>query len=431
MAQLPLTDDFVVIVIRPNYTRVQLRLDNCTRYAIGQDPSGRSIIWAAGKAGWFEILPSTHYAAVYDDIVKAIDLIYFLSDAHQEFSSRRPVRGARVHELLALYQQHTDFHVDEDAEVEALLEKHHSFLIRQMLGGWEGISWRRTYLWAYFSRLYLNEVMQESNPKSDNEFEQEDSASSAERISAAERLAYGSRPKQYDWTDAIFAEILNLRASGHLDRRRCSVDGIAETLFRQYNVTSMCGASDIVQNAALALLPRLDADLTLSGHDFWSKRTIYRQLQKLADTQPVRSNLPVPIKIETPTEIHPNYRHRKSILRPSTGAGKGRKRMAEAQSSPSDEDLEVEGDLENPREGFMDPETPTKKRLIGYLDNGESRAVLLNTDAMLSALANGSASGLRQRQQLELIRQEGMANGRRRINHLEALVGGLVQERHE
>lgn len=411
-------------VINPKYTQVQLRIENCTQYAFGQDPSGKSVIWAAGKAGWFAIIPSARYAPVYDDIVKAIDLIYFLSDAHQTFALRRPVRGAKVEELLALYQQHTDYRVDDDAEAEAVLEKHHSFLIRQMLEGWEGINWARTHLWTYFSRLYPDEVAHDSAEDSEDGEDQDiDHEASEDDDSESQCASSNEEDEDNSWADAIFEEIVHLKASGHMCKRHCSLDVIAKMLVKQYNVGSKDEAGGIIKDAAKSLLYRLDADPDQGGNRTWSRKVIYRQLQRLADDEEDLQEDETTNDVFTPLKAPPNRRHQKSILRPSTGAGKGKKRMLRAQSQQND-DNEPESDSDDTTKSPVGSGTPTKKSRLGS-GQGDVLEQGLTAGRTTPNPAHGPTSGLQQ-EQLDLIRKESMANGRLHVNHLEALIEGLM-----
>lgn len=414
-------------MIHPKYTQIQLRIESCTHYAFGQDPSGNSVVWAAGKAGWYEIIPSARYAPVYDDIVKAIDLIYFLSDSHQKFAARRPVRGAKVDELLVLYQQHTDYRVDDKAEAEAILEKHHSFLIRQMLEGWEGIDWARTHIWSYFSRLYPDEVTYDSTHSASEEDPEEDlegdHESSEDDVSHAGRASKHGEHDGRDWVDAVFGEIMELKTSGHMCKRHCNVDRIEKILVKKYSVASKDEANGIIRDAAESLLARLDADADQGANRSWSKKVIYHQLQRLVqnkhepqDDEPLNG-------VATPSKAPLSRRHQKSILRPSTGAGKGNKRMLRAQSS-ADDDNDETGDLEDIAESPVCTETPTKKTRVGCTSGDTLEGKLTDPKTML-AIANGPGSG-RQQEQLELVRKESIANGRLHVNHLEAFIEGLI-----
>lgn len=415
-------------MIHPRYSKVQLKIEHCTHYAFGQDPSGKSLIWAGGKAGWFEIIPSIRYAPLYDDIVKAIDLIYFLSDAHQKFVSRRPIRGAKIEELLVLYQQHTDYRIDDNAEAEAVFEKHHSFLIRQMLDGWEGINWARTHLWSYFSRLYPDEVVQDSTADSEESEDKDDDHDTVESDDSSDGLHSGrGSDDERSWAGIIAEEIMKMKSSGHMCKRHCNIDELAKILVKQFNIASRDQASNVIKDAAPSLLSRLDADPDQGANRTWNRKVIYRQLQKLVDNEQDLKEDESIIDIDMATRSPPNRRHQKSILRPSTGAGKGKKRMLRAQS-PLEDDNEGERELEDPAISSRGAETPTKKRR----PDSSSRNTLgrsLTTGSPTLAMSTGPASDLH-REQLELIRKESMANGRLHINHLEAMIEGLIPGRN-
>ncbi|KAF7502432.1 hypothetical protein GJ744_005815 [Endocarpon pusillum] len=415
------------LVIHPRYTQVQLRIDNCTQYAFGQDPSGKSVIWAGGKAGWYEIVPSTKYTAIYEEIVKAIDLIYFLSDTHQTFASRRPIRGAKVEELLVLYQQHTDYRVDDNAEAEAIFEKYHSFLIRQMLEGWEGINWARTHLWSYFSRLYPDEVAHDPVTESEEDEEQnENSSTSEDEQLGSPRFSSNEEGNGKGWADAIFKEIMHLKADGHMCKRHCSVDEIAKILVKQYNVGSKNEASGIIKDAAQSLLRRLDADPDQGRNRTWSRKVLYRQLRRLVNSEQELQDDEITSDIVTPAKAPASRHHQKSILRLSAGAGKGKKRMLKAQNPPEDDD-EEDGNDEEVLNTPLVTETPTKKRRLG--SDLSSLGRQLTGASTMPTIVNGLASNF-QSEQLDLIRKESLANGRLHVNHLEALVEGFMQGRN-
>lgn len=420
-----------MIVIYPKYTQTQLKIENCTQYAFGQDLFGRSVIWAAGKAGWFEIVPSTRYAPVYEDIVEAVDFIYFLSDAHQSFGSRRPVRGAKVEELLALYQQHTDYRVEDNAEAEAVLEKHHSFLIRQMLESWEGINWARTHIWSYFTRLYPDEVAQVSSAESEVEEDQDAEANNLQQFPEPEDhsveglVPSNAEEDQKSWADTIFDEIVQRSGSGHNNKRHSSVDGIAKVLVQDYNVASTEKASMIIRDAAESLVWRLNTNTDRGGNKTWRRKVIYRQLQRLVENEQEHQAHKNIHEMITPAKAPLNRRHHKSILRPSTGAGKGKKRILKAQTPPDDDQRE-DGAVPDLANTPVEKDTPTKKRRLGSASANAPGRKLMERKTQC-AVTTVSTSVLQQ-EQLDLIRRESVANGRLHVNHLEALIEGLIHE---
>jgi len=72
-----------VVVHRP-YKPVDLTIRNVMRYSYGQTTDGDMMIWALGSAGWFEIQPSRAYKDIYEDMVRAVEILYFVTDVYNE-----------------------------------------------------------------------------------------------------------------------------------------------------------------------------------------------------------------------------------------------------------------------------------------------------------------------------------------------------------
>lgn len=64
------------------YKAVDIETRNVTRFSYGEMTDGEFVIWAAGKAGWFEIRPAQHYKSIYDGMVEAVQLLYFVTDVY-------------------------------------------------------------------------------------------------------------------------------------------------------------------------------------------------------------------------------------------------------------------------------------------------------------------------------------------------------------
>jgi hypothetical protein len=80
------TDAVLGVVVRRPYTKaVTIEVTNVTRFAWGQAVNDREIIiWALGSSGWLEIRPSRSYRDTYQDMVEAIEILYFAADIHSE-----------------------------------------------------------------------------------------------------------------------------------------------------------------------------------------------------------------------------------------------------------------------------------------------------------------------------------------------------------
>jgi hypothetical protein len=78
-----------ILVLDQDYLTKRIVLDNITHYAYGQHSDGEVGVWIAGRAGWFSISPARGYRPMFNDVVEAIDLLYFLADRHQKRRRKR------------------------------------------------------------------------------------------------------------------------------------------------------------------------------------------------------------------------------------------------------------------------------------------------------------------------------------------------------
>lgn len=84
---------------------------NVTRYAYGEVPGQSHVIWALGEAGWFEIQPAAHYKATFDDMLQAVQILYFLTDIYNEPRKRGggPAPSLIYKEVSDVVEPATDF----------------------------------------------------------------------------------------------------------------------------------------------------------------------------------------------------------------------------------------------------------------------------------------------------------------------------------
>lgn len=72
-----------------DYPSKRIVIENVTHYAYGQHADGEIGVWVAGKAGWYSITPAKGFKPMFNDMVEAVDLLYFLVDQHQRKKRRR------------------------------------------------------------------------------------------------------------------------------------------------------------------------------------------------------------------------------------------------------------------------------------------------------------------------------------------------------
>lgn len=335
------------LIDNPVYAR--LKIENVTNYSFGQSDEGNPVIWAAGKAGWYEISPSDRYLSHYNDTVEAIDMFYFMVDQQQKLPKKRQRLGFMVDPFLTEYQKHTGYRINDDDEAMETIHKHHKFLLKQMIEEREDIDWSQTHLWKHLTETYSEEVEVlrttlasvgnvVPEPKAESEEPSESSESSASEDAAStesgededdneSETTPGSNAKStadtsdeseseedeaVDWTKPIWDLLNVLRKSPNFNMRQCGIEQFANE-FRK--LPSFTGdhkhAVKAIERSAQQLL-RLMNEAKLRKKFNWSTRAIYDELEAtLADE--VAHDF-----IQTPTAKSGKQRHRmKSVLRPS------------------------------------------------------------------------------------------------------------------
>ena len=76
-------------VVKPNTKSAYLEISRSERYSIGYNPIA---LWVSGAAGWFEIVPSPEYEAMYSEIQEAITLYYSVMESYEVYNEARELQ---------------------------------------------------------------------------------------------------------------------------------------------------------------------------------------------------------------------------------------------------------------------------------------------------------------------------------------------------
>lgn len=356
------------LIDKPVYTRI--KIENVTNYSFGLDDDGTPQIWAAGKAGWYELQPNDRYLQYYNDTAEAVDLFYFMVDQHKRIPKKKQRFGFHVDPFLTSYQKHTGYRINDDDEAMETIHKHHRFLLKQMIEEREGIDWSQTYLWKHLLETYTEEVEQlritlaqqmermELNPAeaevpsptSSTEEEGVDSEDEEEEDAEEDGSASGTTPGSdaksasssessesesetaVDWTKLIWDLLNVLRKSPNFDMRHCGIGQLAGELYKvpAFTPKDRKSAEKAIEHSASQLIRLMD-EAKLRKKFNWSTRAIYDELEATFATE-VAGEM-----IKTPAEKGNTKKHRtKSVLRPS-GAGKAQKRTRGVSNSEDDD----------------------------------------------------------------------------------------------
>lgn len=78
-----------LLVLSRYYRTEPIEIKHVRQFAYGQYEDGELAIWAAGNAGWFKIQPAESYEETYQAMLDAINVFYFVADAHRDGSRKK------------------------------------------------------------------------------------------------------------------------------------------------------------------------------------------------------------------------------------------------------------------------------------------------------------------------------------------------------
>lgn len=446
---MPLEDEHehLALIDDPTYKRV--KIENVTNYSFGQNDDGKPVIWAAGRAGWYEITPSDRYMSYYNDTAEAIDMFYFMVDQYQKLSPKRQRLGFLVDPFLRSYQKHTDYRIDDDDEAVEILHKHHKFLIKQMIEEREEIDWSQTHLWNFFVESYGEEIedlrsklslLDEPEMEVDFQSSAEEQADQSSPESSQSRTsthvksvdssdesdeADPSEDDETDWTKPLWVLLNTLRKMPTFDMKTAGIEDLAREFEKIPEFHGSHRAAVLAIERSAETLLRLMHEAKLRKKFNWSTRAIYAELEAtLADE--------VAEEVKTPVPKASRKKHRlKSVLRPS-GATKASKRtssMPEIEENDSDED-------EVMRNGTEEPTTTDRKHQAIRTKRAERGTSIESQADSPSRQLNGHFDanalpelppGPEAQEMLDLVRVEAKKHGRvNQVSHLQALLGSIT-----
>ncbi|PYH44580.1 uncharacterized protein BP01DRAFT_357567 [Aspergillus saccharolyticus JOP 1030-1] len=267
------------LVLDPEYLTKRIVLDNVTHYAYGQHNDGEVGFWVAGRAGWFSISPAKGYKPMFNEVVEAIDLLYFLADRHKRKRGRRRFGGPSLEYLCEEYVSHTHG-ICEDADDSAeVFYKHHSFLLSRMLKGEEDVQWTTTSIFIHLSEKFpvdYEQIKAQIEGVDEVNSDEEEETTPDNTDDEASRAADSSGSTKAD-ANAIYQVILDLKEEGYLAKRQLNLELVASTLVSRFEIEDDEYARSRIASSAEVILELMDEAKT-SSFD-WSRKVIYRELK--------------------------------------------------------------------------------------------------------------------------------------------------------
>jgi hypothetical protein len=100
--------------LKKPYKPTDIELRNVTRFSYGEMTDGAYVIWAQGNAGWFEIRPAAQYSQIYNEMVQAVELLYFVTDIYSESRKKSSGPSAElVFQEVCTSREHVNFEQGE------------------------------------------------------------------------------------------------------------------------------------------------------------------------------------------------------------------------------------------------------------------------------------------------------------------------------
>ncbi|KAI7142759.1 hypothetical protein KC316_g16117 [Hortaea werneckii] len=121
-------------------------------FAYGQYADGSAVLWAAGQAGWYTIKPARPYRSIYTRMVEGVKMLYFVADMYREERKQgkgknaTPLPPYTAEELFEQYALEMWDDASRSEQARGMIEDHRDFLITSMLGGKEGMDWKKNPL---------------------------------------------------------------------------------------------------------------------------------------------------------------------------------------------------------------------------------------------------------------------------------------------
>ncbi|KAH9877936.1 hypothetical protein J1614_003153 [Plenodomus biglobosus] len=145
-------------LLKKPYKPMEIEIRNVSRFSYGEMNDGTLALWAEGGAGWFHIVPAPQYKPIYDGMICAVQILYFVTDMYKE--PRKRGGGPSAQLILREYAEDPRFPCNDPVAAEAIFDQHRIFLMMCFLNRSNGIGWSNTPLYQYYKRRHPTDFEQ-------------------------------------------------------------------------------------------------------------------------------------------------------------------------------------------------------------------------------------------------------------------------------
>ncbi|KAF1940062.1 hypothetical protein EJ02DRAFT_407224 [Clathrospora elynae] len=289
-------------LLKKPYKPIDIEIRNVTRFSYGEMTDGAYVIWAQGKAGWFEIRPAAHYKPIFDDMVRAVQLLYFVTDIYSE--PRKRGGGPSAQLVFQEYAEDERFPCSDPATAEAIFDQHHVFLMMCFLNKAQGLGWSNTPLYQFFRGKYPQDLesckarvggrYSQLQPERQERTSKSSSASAPAPksivTSAKSRTERGKMvmPRQSDapkkddnwWEAAALFEFMQKAVNQQVlraGRNHITIDRVAELTIKRYEIEEVETARSVLLVHARNLCYMMDHPRRQNIR-FFASEPIYQEL---------------------------------------------------------------------------------------------------------------------------------------------------------
>ncbi|KAH6858033.1 hypothetical protein AA0121_g7289 [Alternaria tenuissima] len=288
--------------LKKPYKPTDIELRNVTRFSYGEMTDGAYVIWAQGNAGWFEIRPAAQYSQIYNEMVQAVELLYFVTDIYSE--SRKKSSGPSAELVFQEYAEDERFPCSDVATAERIFDHHHLFLMMCFLNKAQGLSWSNTPLYQRFRRRFpkdfdnckariegrYSQIQPERSAQPSKFTSATTTGSKSTQTNAKAQTAYGKvtipkpveAPKKDDnwWEAAALFEFMQKAVNQRVlraGRNQITVDRVAELVVRRYEIEEVEIAKNVLLVHAQNLCYMMEHPRR-KAVQFFASEPIYKEL---------------------------------------------------------------------------------------------------------------------------------------------------------
>ncbi|KAF2851538.1 hypothetical protein T440DRAFT_517520 [Plenodomus tracheiphilus IPT5] len=139
-------------LLKKPYKPTEIEIRNVSRFSYGEMNDGTPALWAEGGAGWFQIQPAPQYQPIYEGMICAVQILYFVTDIYKE--PRKRGGGPSAHLVFQEYAEDPRYPCTDPVAAETVFDQHRVFLIMCFINRANGIGWSNTPLYQYFRRRH-------------------------------------------------------------------------------------------------------------------------------------------------------------------------------------------------------------------------------------------------------------------------------------